>query len=188
MSLLLSILTVGGSILCQNEIPKETLDKIEVLPVHWLSVAQDSPEQAAVLRDLIAMPREQRDRLLDQDDPHARGMGIYVTAQQGDWKRLLAIKDLLADQRQTIPAIALRDQGGYVPVPQTVEQYLAKTYLLWFGVTCGDLEGFDESKVASIRDPDLLVNPWIVRLQVARESGLLIRSKEERESSVVSHI
>lgn len=193
MSALLAIPMLLATVFTQTEIPNETLMKIEVLPTEWVwSIYREAPEQAAILLNLADMPTHQRERLLASTDARDRGVGIFVVAQQGDWRRLLEINDLLDDDGITLPdrkpVANARVSRSLTTEPQTVGQLLSKTYAQWFGIPVGSVEEFRDSKLSLIREPGYCVQPWIERLHWARQLGLWKPTTGEIKDQVRTNI
>lgn len=147
--------------------------QLEVLPRHnqWSLV---EPELRPALEAATRLSTRERERLVRSDDPRERGIGIFVTEQQGDLAALLACADLLDDHALTCPYAAnTAAVGQYARHEQTVSQYLTATYLEWFGVDIDGSPARFKRLFGEDLDPEHLVRPWIVRLQRARDSAAL---------------
>lgn len=126
-------------------------------------------EQRQVLSNLLGMPAAERNLLIQEGDARERGIGIFVTEQQGDLELLLSLAPLLADEELTVPyALPTAMPGEHAIQDQTVGEYLSSVYLEWFGVDVDrSAKRFDEL-LGGVGDPSLLVRPWIVRLRRAQ--------------------
>lgn len=146
----------------------EAVARVRVVPRHnqWTLV---TPEQRAVLAEIVRMSVTQRDELLRSTDPRLRGIGIFIVEQQGDLARLLSLAGLLADDAPTVPYAAPAAHGTEYPMrSQTVGDYLSTVYGEWFGVDADKSKERFEELLGSSRDrPEDLVQPWVVRLRRA---------------------
>jgi len=89
-----------------------------------------------VLLEHLEHPDENAARLLASDDPADIGLGIFVASLSGDVDRLLEARDLLFDERDTIPQGDFPDAYNSTNVhrrAQTIGQYLNRMYRVWFG-------------------------------------------------------
>lgn len=107
---------------------------------------------------LLEAPEENAQRLLASEDPIDRGLGIFTAAFSADMDRLLAARDLLFDERETVPTgVVLNAVPVWNPIvidgktyndpipqqgPQTVRRYLRRMYAGVFG-SGGQLLGTD---------------------------------------------
>ena len=148
--------------------PPDAVAKITVVPRHnqWPLI---DPDQRQAIRDVVEISAADRDRLIQHGDARERGIGIFITEQQGDLKLLLSIARLLDDREPTIPyALPTATPEEYATQTQTVAEYLSSVYLEWFGVDVDrSVEKFEEL-LGGVTDSSRLVRPWIVRLRRAR--------------------
>lgn len=188
-ALLLVVLTHG-----QVEVPIETLNRIDVLPRNWSSSFDNSPEEQRLMLELIEMPREQRERLLSSDDSRDRGIGLFVTSEQGDLKCLLELHDWLADKRPTIPdaglnkAITPPGERSFELKGRTLGWYVCGEYFMWFGVYVSTPGEFALSPLSRIENPDLLVRPWLVRLNRIRNIAHLETTTDKTRDKMTAGV
>ncbi len=159
--------------------PAEALAKVQAVPRQnqWTLV---DPQQRPVLKTLVQMPAAERDRLLSSDDARLRGIGIFITEQQGDIARLLSLSPLLSDNSPTVAYfMPVAHPGEYPTAAQTVAEYLTTVYLEWFGVDVDrSQQRFDELLGPGQDRPADFVQPWIVQLRRAADDAARTRIKE----------
>ena len=91
-----------------------------------------------LLLELLENPDEKAAALLDSDDPEEIGLGIFIASFSGDIDRLLAVRDLVFDDRKTIPGGVFRDAGDSTKMSRTdhtVGERLVLQYRQWFGLS-----------------------------------------------------
>lgn len=149
----------------------EALSTVDVVPRanQWALV---DPQMHPVLKALVQMPAEERDRLIRSSSARERGLGLFVAEQQGDLAALLAAAPLLDDNELTIPyAVPVAQPFEYVQRDQTVTAYLTKLYADWFGVDVDKSRERFDRLLGDVSDPQQLVRPWIVRLRRAQDDA-----------------
>lgn len=147
------------------------------LPLEQMAVPHHDtwiPLPFAVVDELMVLRSAEPavvEALLSSDDPREVGLGLFVLEQNADLARLASLADLLDDQRPTIPYAGKTVQvGDFVPQNQTVGEYLAHIYAMWFGVPSRDAKSRKE-EIRNVTDPWERPNPWLEKLTRAR-SGL----------------
>lgn len=99
-------------------------------------------EDLILLLELLENADENAERLLASDDPADIGLGIFVASYSSDLDRLLAARDLLFDDRETLPIARFADSSDARKMgvsSRTVGQHLARTYIVLFGLDDGRL-------------------------------------------------
>lgn len=142
---------------------------VRAVPRHhqWSVLAPDQRER---LLAIVRLTPGERERWTASPSAVERGLGLFAAEQNGDIEFLLSRADLLESREPTIPyapPLAL-GQGG-APIAQTLGEYLTAIYQDWFGVDANGSRARFDRLFGRQQSPALLVKPWIVRLQRARD-------------------
>ena len=136
------------------------------------------PERDALVALLDDRTLSARD-LMASDDPLERGVGIFLENSRGEIDTLLGARDLLFDERPTIPN-GLNDPESLMFPPdarrlifeeQTVGEYLASQYRAWLGIdNTMSREAMHRfvSDVGVESSLDRFASAWIRRFSIAR--------------------
>lgn len=89
-----------------------------------------------VLLELLENPNDNAAALLASNDPEEIGFGIYVASFSCNLDALLAARDLVFDERKTVPRGDFPYNYGHQMdrTEQTVGEYLVRLYRMWFGL------------------------------------------------------
>lgn len=127
---------------------------------------------AEELRILCSAEPPVVEALLSSNDPREVGLGLFVLEQNADLARLASLADLLNDTRPTIPYPAQTVlTGDFIARNQTVGEYLAHIYAMWFGLPASEALARKE-EIRNLADPWECPYPWLQKLTRAEHSGL----------------
>ena len=128
-------------------------------------------EEQRKLAKAVASSAERLDALKASDNPMERGLAIFIMDQRGDLDGLIGVSDWLGDDRDTIPRSDPPAGpvvcGDYCAFPQTVSEYLRRTYGWWLGIAPRNAADLRRA-LDDLGPVDGLAAPWIRRLERAQ--------------------